>query len=175
MQPTLVETPLFKSSIKNLLIDPSIDNFKIRISPDAKHIFMRYVNDHIKMGIQDLIEDGLPRATKGNQKGSALRTQLQQKDFAKFGITEPFTEDCTSQYVNVSKIKPFLIEPDYENALPVTIHKPAKCSFNKYLDRIVENAVQRQIDQLPRSYKHPEIYGKKGQLKRITIISEDFR
>lgn len=76
-------------------------------------------------------------------------------------------EDYQAKFVRISKIKELLIE----EGTKIRISGEAKVDVAKYLDQAVEKAVKELIDKLPRKSKGD----KKGELKRITILPEDFK
>jgi hypothetical protein len=72
-----------------------------------------------------------------------------------------------AKYVRISKIKELLIE----EGTKIRISGEAKEKVAEYLDTKVAEAVKALIDKLPRKSKGE----KKGDLKRITILPEDFQ
>jgi hypothetical protein len=77
------------------------------------------------------------------------------------------SEQYQAKYVRISKIKELLVE----EGTKIRISGEAKVDVAKYLDGAVEKAVKELIDKLPRKSKGD----KKGELKRITILPEDFK
>ena len=72
----------------------------------------------------------------------------------------------TAKYVRISKIRDLLVEGDTK----IRVAGEAKEKLAEYLDKAIETATKDLIDKLPRKSKGKE----KGQLKRITLQTEDF-
>ena len=73
----------------------------------------------------------------------------------------------TAKYIRISKIRDLLVEGDTK----IRVSGDAKDNLAEYFDKAMEKAVKELIDKLPRKSKGTE----KGQLKRITIQTEDFK
>lgn len=71
------------------------------------------------------------------------------------------------KYIRVSKIRDLLVEGDAK----IRIAGDAKDLVYEYLDNAVEQACKDLIDKLPRKSKGDN----KGELKRITLQTEDFK
>ncbi len=73
-----------------------------------------------------------------------------------------------AKYFRTTKVKDILV--DKQTGQKIHISADAKDLVHQFLDGQIEEAVQQLIDKLPRKSKGPA----KGELKRITIKSEDF-
>ncbi|WP_457919052.1 hypothetical protein [Candidatus Lokiarchaeum ossiferum] len=81
-------------------------------------------------------------------------------------LKEEITMVYQAKYVRVSKIRDLLVEGETK----IRVAGDAKEKVNEYLDKAIEAAVKELIDKLPRKSKGSS----KGELKRITIQTQDF-
>lgn len=71
-----------------------------------------------------------------------------------------------AKYIRVSKIGDLFSEGDQK----IRISSDAKEKVHEYLDSKIEEGVKELIDKLPRKSKGKQ----KGELKRITLMPDDF-
>lgn len=71
------------------------------------------------------------------------------------------------KYIRISKIRDLLVEGETK----IRVSGDAKDDLAEYLDKAIEQAAKDLIDKLPRKSKGKE----KGELKRITIKTEDLK
>ncbi len=83
----------------------------------------------------------------------------------------PSKDAYVSKYVRISKIKEILKDGEGENVVSIRVSSDAKPKVAQYLDEAVEKAVKELINKIPRKSKGDA----KGELKRITILPEDFK
>ncbi|MHA1734502.1 MAG: hypothetical protein ACTSU5_21395 [Promethearchaeota archaeon] len=69
---------VLSSKIKTLFVGPNGE--KVRISGAAKSLVLKYLDDKVKEGVQELI-DKLPKKSKGKNKGLLKRITIQAEDF----------------------------------------------------------------------------------------------
>jgi len=70
---------IVKTKLRDLLIE---DDTKIRIAADAKDLMYEYFEDALKNAAKKLV-DGMPRKSKGKEKGKLKRITLTPDDFKK--------------------------------------------------------------------------------------------